>query len=289
MTPVVKALFTDLGFEMASLGVQVYGGHGYIRDHGVEQFVRDARIAMLYEGTNGIQALDLVGRKMPAHMGRLLRPFFHPDRGLYRGQPGPCSPSRRWFRRLERAFGMLQLATGQIAAAGLKDAEEAGAAATDYLRLMGLVAMSYMLTRSAEIAQGTRRTPKEDTPTASMPPSWPALASSTIASCRRRPFALPRHQIRQSIHHGARRGGIFDRIPLPPLRRASGALAGAGRPNGWLGYNPIAFHARRIDGALALGFRVGPEHLQPRRPLPRRRAGEFLRRASRLRDPARHA
>ncbi|MGI4748327.1 MAG: acyl-CoA dehydrogenase family protein, partial [Janthinobacterium lividum] len=78
MTPVVKALFTDLGFEAASLGVQVYGGHGYIREHGVEQYVRDARIAMLYEGTNGIQALDLVGRKMPAHMGRYLRRLFHP-------------------------------------------------------------------------------------------------------------------------------------------------------------------------------------------------------------------
>ncbi len=152
MTPVVKALFTDLGFEMASLGVQVYGGHGYIRDHGVEQFVRDARIAMLYEGTNGIQALDLVGRKMPAHMGRLLRPFFHPISAYIEASRGRAALAPL-VQGLERAFGMLQLATGQIAAAGLKDAEEAGAAATDYLRLMGLVAMSYMLTRSAEIAQ----------------------------------------------------------------------------------------------------------------------------------------
>jgi alkylation response protein AidB-like acyl-CoA dehydrogenase len=78
MTPVVKALFTDLGFESASLAVQVYGGHGYIRESGVEQYLRDARISMIYEGTNGIQALDLVGRKMGAHMGRYLRAFFHP-------------------------------------------------------------------------------------------------------------------------------------------------------------------------------------------------------------------
>jgi alkylation response protein AidB-like acyl-CoA dehydrogenase len=153
MTPVVKALFTDLGYEMASLAVQVYGGHGYIRDHGVEQFVRDARIAMLYEGTNGIQALDLVGRKMPAHMGRLLRPFFHPIATYIETHKTQASIAPL-ILGLERAFGMLQLATGQIATAGLKDAEEAGAAATDYLRLMGLVAMSYMLTRSAEIAQG---------------------------------------------------------------------------------------------------------------------------------------
>ena len=160
MTPVVKALFTDLGYEMASLGVQVYGGHGYIRDHGVEQFVRDARIAMLYEGTNGIQALDLIGRKMPAHMGRLLRPFFHPIAAYIEASKGQAAIAPL-VQGLERAFGMLQLATGQIAAAGLKDAEEAGAAATDYLRLMGLVAMSYMLTRSAEIAQA-RVDAKED-------------------------------------------------------------------------------------------------------------------------------
>ncbi len=151
MTPVVKALFTDLGYEMASLGVQVYGGHGYIRDHGMEQFVRDARIAMLYEGTNGIQALDLVGRKMPAHMGRLLRPFFHPIADYIEARKRDAAGDPLVLA-LERAFGMLQLATGQIAATGLKDAEEAGAAATDYLRLMGLVAMSYMMTRSAEIA-----------------------------------------------------------------------------------------------------------------------------------------
>ncbi len=151
MTPVVKALFTDIAYEMASLGVQVYGGHGYIRDHGVEQFVRDARIAMLYEGTNGIQALDLVGRKMPAHMGRLLRPFFHPIADYIEASRGHAEVGPL-VAALERAFGMLQLATGQIARDGLKDPEEAGAAATDYLRLMGLVAMSYMLTRSAEIA-----------------------------------------------------------------------------------------------------------------------------------------
>ncbi|MFV3537545.1 acyl-CoA dehydrogenase family protein, partial [Mycobacterium tuberculosis] len=73
MTPVVKALFTDLAFDAANLAVQVHGGHGFIRDHGIEQFVRDARIAQIYEGTNGVQALDLVGRKMPAHMGRYMR------------------------------------------------------------------------------------------------------------------------------------------------------------------------------------------------------------------------
>ncbi len=151
MTPVVKALFTDLGFETASHAIQVYGGHGYIREHGVEQYARDARIAMLYEGTNGIQALDLVGRKMPSNMGRLLRSFFHPvadwiEANRTHAGVGPM------VAHLERAFGALQLATGTVGERGLRDPEEAGAAATDYLRLLGLVAQAYMLVRSAAIA-----------------------------------------------------------------------------------------------------------------------------------------
>ncbi len=78
LTPVVKAMFTDNGFAAANIGMQVMGGHGYIREWGMEQLVRDCRITQIYEGTNGIQALDLVGRKLPSHMGRLLRRFFHP-------------------------------------------------------------------------------------------------------------------------------------------------------------------------------------------------------------------
>jgi alkylation response protein AidB-like acyl-CoA dehydrogenase len=151
MTPIVKAVFTDLGFEAASLGVQVHGGHGYIRDHGVEQYVRDARISMIYEGTNGIQALDLVGRKMPAHAGRYLRSFFHPV-GEFIEVHKDDEEIGELVRSLARAFGALQLATGHIAQAGLRDPEEAGAAASEYLRLFGLVAVGYMWARMAEIA-----------------------------------------------------------------------------------------------------------------------------------------
>ena len=151
MTPVVKALFTDLGFETANLGVQVYGGHGYIRDHGMEQYVRDARIAMIYEGTNGIQGLDLVGRKLGAHTGRYLRSFFHPvSEFIEAGAAGSAIPEL--VEGLQRAFGMLQLATGIVAQKGLKDPEEAAAAANDYLRLLGLVAMGYCFAKSADIA-----------------------------------------------------------------------------------------------------------------------------------------
>ena len=78
MTPIIKAFLTDHGFAATNLAMQVFGGHGYIRETGVEQYVRDARIAQIYEGANGIQALDLVGRKLGQHTGRLLRRFFHP-------------------------------------------------------------------------------------------------------------------------------------------------------------------------------------------------------------------
>jgi alkylation response protein AidB-like acyl-CoA dehydrogenase len=152
MTPVVKALFTDLGHESAHLAVQVYGGHGYIAESGVEQYARDARIAMIYEGTNGIQALDLVGRKLPAHMGRYLRSLFHPVSRFVEANKGDAQ-FKPMIEALEKAFGALQLSTATIAQKGMKDPEEAGAAATDYLRLTGLVAMAYCFAKSALIAR----------------------------------------------------------------------------------------------------------------------------------------
>ncbi|WP_305098354.1 acyl-CoA dehydrogenase C-terminal domain-containing protein [Croceibacterium aestuarii] len=151
MTPVVKALFTDLGFESANLAVQVYGGHGYIRESGVEQYVRDARIAQIYEGTNGIQALDLVGRKMGAHNGRYLRSFFHPV-GRFIEELKAHEEFGKMGEAFEKAFQALQLATGTIAQKGLADPEEAGAAATEYLRLLGFVAMGYTFGKSAVLA-----------------------------------------------------------------------------------------------------------------------------------------
>ncbi len=151
MTPIVKALFTDLGYESANLGLQVFGGHGYIVDHGMEQLVRDARITMIYEGTNGIQALDLVGRKISANMGRSLRRFFHPvAEFIDNNAQDPNIGSL--IQPFAKAFGALQLATGFIAQKGLRDPEEAGAAATDYLRMFGLVALGYMWVRMAKVA-----------------------------------------------------------------------------------------------------------------------------------------
>jgi butyryl-CoA dehydrogenase len=153
MTPIVKALLTDLGSEVTNLGVQVYGGHGYIREHGMEQLVRDARITQIYEGANGIQALDLVGRKLPAHFGRHLRTFFHPVQ-TYIEEHADDQAMAPYVGPLAKAFGRLQRATIWVAARGLADPEEAAAAASDYLRLFGLVALAYLWARSAEVALG---------------------------------------------------------------------------------------------------------------------------------------
>ena len=151
MTPVVKALFTDLGFEAANLGLQVYGGHGYIVESGMEQYVRDVRISMIYEGTNGVQALDLVGRKMPANMGRPLRRFFHPVAEFIEAHAADPNIGAL-VQPFAKAFGALQLATAFIAQKSFSDPEEAGAASTDYLRMFGLVALGFMWVRMAKVA-----------------------------------------------------------------------------------------------------------------------------------------
>jgi butyryl-CoA dehydrogenase len=151
LTPVVKAFFTDVGFEVANLGVQIYGGHGYIRDHGMEQLVRDSRIAQIYEGTNGIQALDLVGRKLPAHTGRYLRRFFHPvDRFITEARGEPAM--KEFVEPLAKGFGRLQQATAQIAQQGVNDPDEGAAAASDYLKLFGYVLLAYSWARVARVA-----------------------------------------------------------------------------------------------------------------------------------------
>jgi alkylation response protein AidB-like acyl-CoA dehydrogenase len=161
LTPVVKALFTDLGFESTNLALQTYGGHGYIVEHGIEQFMRDARITMIYEGTNGVQALDLVGRKLPADRGRAVRSFLQPiaqfiDAHVDDTQIGSL------VRSFATAFGALQLATSSAVQKGLGDPEEAGAASSDYLRLFGLVALGFMWVRMAKVAADTLPRTEQD-------------------------------------------------------------------------------------------------------------------------------
>jgi alkylation response protein AidB-like acyl-CoA dehydrogenase len=151
MTPIVKAYLTDMGSEVSNLAVQVYGGYGYIKDYGVEQYVRDARIAQIYEGTNGIQSLDLIGRKLSFANGRYLRAFFHPvDAFITAHKDNPAMAE--FLKPLQKHIGYLQQATIYIVTAGLKNPEDAAAGATEYLRLFALVVMAWVWASQAAVA-----------------------------------------------------------------------------------------------------------------------------------------
>ncbi len=151
LTPVIKAFQTDLGFEMVNLALQVCGGYGYTREYGMEQLVRDARITQIYEGTNGIQALDLVGRKLGAHFGRYLRRFFHPVSEFLEAEAGNPALAE-YVAPAAKAFERLQRASAWLAREGMKDPDQAGAAATDYLHLFGYTAFAYLWARMAKVA-----------------------------------------------------------------------------------------------------------------------------------------
>src|ERR1043166_6529231 len=152
LTPITKALMTDQGFEAANKGVQIFGGHGYVRDHGMEQFVRDARITQIYEGTNGIQALDLVGRKLPEHFGRMLRRFYWPCAKFLKTHatdPAFAEVLPNFAKSFQR-FQLITLLMGQRAFA---NPEEAGAAAADYLRGFSLIVLGYLWLRMMKTAR----------------------------------------------------------------------------------------------------------------------------------------
>lgn len=155
MTPIIKAYQTDMGTAVANLAIQVHGGMGYIWDTGVEQYARDARIAEIYEGTNGIQALDLVGRKMGVGYGRLLRRFFHPVSEFVEREMDNDAMGE-FVMPLAKAMAKLQQATATIAQKGLKDPLEAGAASSDYLRMFALTALAFCWARMAKVAQEKR-------------------------------------------------------------------------------------------------------------------------------------
>ncbi|RCX32348.1 acyl-CoA dehydrogenase C-terminal domain-containing protein [Thioalbus denitrificans] len=151
VTPVVKAFFTDYGFEAANHCLQVLGGHGYIREWGMEQYVRDARIASIYEGTNGIQALDLVRRKLYLHDGRLPERLFalmeetvsaHLEEAALAEFVGPLAAE---VARLRALTDWLRTRAGE-------NPEELGAAAVDYLRLTALTILAWLWTRMAAVA-----------------------------------------------------------------------------------------------------------------------------------------
>jgi acyl-CoA dehydrogenase len=151
LTPVIKGVLTDTGFANTVAAQQVFGGHGYIKEWGMEQFVRDARIPMIYEGANGIQALDLVGRKLAKDGGRALTAFFNEVQG-YVKEHAADNAMKVYVEPLGRALGHLRQATMWLAQNGLAKPDNAGAGATDYMHLFGLVALGYMWARMAQAA-----------------------------------------------------------------------------------------------------------------------------------------
>ena len=143
MTPVLKGVLTDVGFSNAVLAQQMIGGHGYIAEWGMEQFVRDARIAMIYEGANGIQALDLVGRKLPRGGGRAVMAFFG-EVAAFAKDHGADEAMKPYIAPLSTALGHLQQATTWLMQNALAKPDNAGAGATDYMQLFGLVTFAHM-------------------------------------------------------------------------------------------------------------------------------------------------
>ena len=151
LTPVIKGYLTDRGFETAVNAQQVFGGHGYIREWGMEQFVRDARIAQIYEGTNGVQAMDLVGRKLAKDGGRGVRALFAAIAADLAAAKAAGDPAAI-VAPLEQAVGDLQAATMWLAQNGIADPNNAGAGAYAYMQLMGLVSLGWMWLKMAGVA-----------------------------------------------------------------------------------------------------------------------------------------
>jgi alkylation response protein AidB-like acyl-CoA dehydrogenase len=148
LTPVIKGYVTDIGYQVATTAQQVYGGHGYIREWGMEQYVRDARIAQIYEGTNGVQAMDLVGRKLGLNGGRAVMALF----GLIAQDVAAAKAddaNADLAARLERALGELQAASMWLMQNGMANPNNAGAAAYSYMTLMGIVALGWMWLKMA--------------------------------------------------------------------------------------------------------------------------------------------
>ena len=161
LTPVIKGVGTDIGYKVATDSQQVYGGHGYIAEWGMEQYVRDARISMIYEGTNGIQAMDLVGRKLALNGGRAVQAFFK----VVTEEVAAAKGDERlagFAEALEKALGQMQAATMWIAANGFKNPNHAGAAAYPYMQLTGTVALGLMWLRMAKAAAAALAEGAED-------------------------------------------------------------------------------------------------------------------------------
>ncbi len=152
MTPVLKGVLTDIGFQSAVDAQQVFGGHGYVGEWGMEQFVRDARIAMIYEGANGIQALDLVGRKLPKDGGRAIMAFFK-EVGTFLKTHAETKELASLLPPLNEGLQCLQKATGWFMQNAMAKPDNAGSGSYDYMNLLGHVTMGYMWALMVQAAE----------------------------------------------------------------------------------------------------------------------------------------
>ncbi|CAN7609779.1 acyl-CoA dehydrogenase C-terminal domain-containing protein [Neorhizobium sp. LjRoot104] len=151
-TPILKGVMTDKGFEHAVMAQQVFGGHGYIEEHGMSQYVRDARITMIYEGANGIQALDLVGRKLALNGGRAVMAMFK-EIGDFCEENRADEAMAPFTKGLKKGLNDLQASTMWFMQNAMAKPDNAGAGSTDYMHLFGLVTLGYMWAKIAKAAQ----------------------------------------------------------------------------------------------------------------------------------------
>ncbi|CUS48500.1 MAG: putative acyl-CoA dehydrogenase [Idiomarinaceae bacterium HL-53] len=152
LTPVAKAFMTDTGLEATLHGQQILGGHGYVREWGQEQWVRDCRIAQIYEGTNGIQALDLLGRKVAGSRGKLLQPLVAEIRSFLSEDAGEWDAQ---YEELEILVGELERITGEVLQQVADDENIINSVAVEYLHLVGYISYAYMWLRMARAAEAS--------------------------------------------------------------------------------------------------------------------------------------
>ena len=202
LTPIVKAFVTDMAVEVTNVGIQVHGGYGYVRETGVEQFLRDARIACIYEGTNGVQALDLLGRKVLGSGGQLAR--------LLGGLIGAFCQNHAGYEEMAdfvpRLAGLLKEwseATEQVAQRAARDPDEVGAAAVDYLQFTGYLCLAWCWAKMAAVSIAALKNAPDD----------PAFYQAKIATAR---FFFARLLPRAEAHLDALQSGSASVMALSP-------------------------------------------------------------------------
>lgn len=201
LTPICKAFMTDTGLEVTNHGMQVFGGHGFIREWGMEQLVRDCRIAPIYEGTNGIQALDLLGRKVLGSQGKLLRNFTKIVHKFCAANAGHAQLGEfvAQLDGLNQQWGELTMKVGMAA---MKNPDEVGAASVDYLMYSGYIVLGYLWLRMALVAQAQLESGEGDGD----------FCQGKLATCE---FYFKRLLPRTAVHRAAIEAGSDCLMKLP--------------------------------------------------------------------------